>query len=76
MLKDSDFPWRQVGKPEKYLIVGIGYSIGTAVIGKMSPAICLVLYHYTKSSFVVGWFMFIISLATILAIAWSSNMIR
>ena len=63
-------------KPEKYLIVGIGYSIGTAVIGKMSPAICLGLYHYTKSSFVVGWFMFIISLATILAIAWPSNVIR
>jgi len=57
-------------KPEKYLIVGIGYSIGTAIIGKMAPAICLGLYHYTKSSFVIGWFMFIISLATLLAITW------
>jgi len=59
-----------IHKPEKYLIVGIGYSIGTAIIGKMAPAICLGLYHYTKSPFVIGWFMFIISLATILAIAW------
>jgi len=57
-------------KPEKYLIVGIGYSIGTAIIGKMAPAICLGLYHYTKSPFVIGWFMFIISLATVLAITW------
>ncbi len=57
-------------KPEKYLIVGIGYSIGTAIIGKMAPTICLGLYHYTKSPFVIGWFMFIISLATLLAIIW------
>jgi hypothetical protein len=45
----------------------------TAIIGKMAPAICLGLYHYTKSPFVIGWFMFIISLATILAIAWPYN---
>lgn len=59
--------------PEKYLIVGIGYSIGTAIIGKMTPAICLGLYHYTKSPFVIGWFMFVISLATVLVIAWPYN---
>lgn len=62
-----------IHKPEKYLIVGIGYSIGTAIIGKMTPAICLGIYHYTKSPFLIGCFIFIISLATILAIACPYN---
>ncbi len=57
-------------KTEKYLVTGIGSSIGSAAIGKMAPAICLGLYHYTNSPFVIGWFMFIISLGTIWAIAW------
>ena len=59
-----------IPKTEKYLITGIGSSIGSAIIGKMAPAICLGLYHYTNSPLVIGWFMFIISLGTIWAIAW------
>ncbi len=55
---------------EKYLITGIGNSIGSTIIGKMAPAICLGLYHYTGSSLVIGWFVLIVSLGTIWAIAW------
>ena len=59
-----------LSKTEKYLIIGIGSSIGSATIGKMTPAICLGLYHYTNSPFTIGCFMFVISLMTILAIIW------
>ena len=59
-----------IPKAEKYLITGVGSSIGAAIIGKMAPAICLGLYHHTKSPLVIGWFVFIISLGTIWAIAW------
>lgn len=53
---------------EKYFIVGIGSSIGSAVIGKMTPAICLTLYYYTKSSFTIAWFVLSVSIMTVLAI--------
>lgn len=63
--------WQEALIPsaEKYLITGIGNSLGSATIGKMSPAICLGLYHYTGSALVIGLFIFVVSLATIWAIA-------
>jgi MFS family permease len=48
----------------KYLIVGIGGSIGSATIGKMTPAICLSLYYYIGSPIIFAWFIALISIAT------------
>lgn len=53
---------------EKYLIVGISGSIGSATIGKMAPAICLTLYYYIPSPMVIGVFTMIIASATIWAL--------
>lgn len=53
---------------EKYLIVGISGSIGSATIGKMAPATCLTLYYYIPSPMVIGVFMMIIAGATIWAL--------
>lgn len=50
---------------EKYLIVGIGSSIGSAVIGKMTPVICLSLFHYYPSPIIFAWFIAIVALGTI-----------
>jgi len=58
-----------IKEKEKYLIVGIGGSIGSATIGKMTPAICLGLYHYFNSPMVLAWFMVVIAVGTIWAIA-------
>lgn len=53
---------------EKYLIVGISGSIGSATIGKMAPATCLTLYYYIPSPMVIGVFMMMIAGATIWAL--------
>ncbi len=53
---------------EKYLIVGISGSIGSATIGKMAPAICLTLYYYIPSPMVIGAFIMIIASAAIWAL--------
>ena len=53
---------------EKYLIVGISGSIGSASVGKMAPAICLTLYYYIPSPMVIGVFMMMIAGATIWAL--------
>ena len=58
-----------IKEKEKYLIVGIGGSIGSATIGKMTPAICLGLYHYFNSPMVLAWFVVVIAVGTIWAIA-------
>ena len=58
-----------IKEKEKYLIVGIGGSIGSATIGKMTPAICLGLYHYFISPMVLAWFVVVIAVGTIWAIA-------
>lgn len=44
-------PWlmNQIQGPEKYLLVGIGYSIGSEMFGRNAPVICLWLWHVT------GW---------------------
>lgn len=53
---------------EKYLITGIGNAIGTSLIGKMAPFVCLTLYHHTGSYMVAGWFILVTSCLTIWAI--------
>ncbi len=52
----------------KYFIIGIGSAIGSAIIGKMAPAICLLLYHYTKSSLSIALFVLFISVLTFFAV--------
>lgn len=58
---------------KKYFITGIGSAIGSAVIGKMAPAVCLTLYYYTKSPFVIAWFVFAISMITVFSILFTKR---
>lgn len=40
---------KQVTGAEKYIVVGMGTSIGASIIGKLSPSICLAIYYYSDS---------------------------
>lgn len=62
-----------ISTDEKYLITGIGNAIGSSIIGKMAPAICLGLYHYSNSYFAPIWLMLLVAIATIWAIMYSAN---
>lgn len=53
---------------EKYFLVGIGSSLGSAIIGKMAPSFCFALYYYSKSPFSTAWFITIVSICTTVAI--------
>jgi len=35
--------------PERYTIIGLGYSLGSELFGRSAPALCLMLWHITKS---------------------------
>jgi MFS family permease len=42
-------PWflSQIKGPERYLVMGVGYSIGSELFGRNAPTICLWLWHQT-----------------------------
>lgn len=61
---------------EKYFLVGIGSSIGSAIVGKMAPTICLLLYYYSKSAFSIAWFVTIVSICTAVAIVIGNSTLK
>ncbi|MDC0864584.1 MFS transporter [Rickettsiaceae bacterium] len=46
----------QVSGDEKYLVVGIGTSIGASIVGKLTPSICLWLYYATGSYMSISFY--------------------
>lgn len=54
----------QVKGDEKYIVVGMGTTLGASIIGKMAPAACLLLYYKTGSHMSVA-----LGLAIMFAIA-------
>jgi len=42
--------FNQFQKPDKYILVGLGESIGSSLLGKASPAICFFLFQFTHST--------------------------
>jgi MFS family permease len=64
-------PWlmNQVQGPERYLLVGIGYSIGSEIFGRNAPAICLWLWHVTGWVCAPGLYIMAISFTGLIALA-------
>lgn len=58
--------FKLVNGEEKYLIAGLGYSIGTDLLGRNLPFICLILWQYSKVLWVPSLYLALISLATTL----------
>lgn len=46
---------------EKYLVIGMGSAFGTAIIGRMTPAIGLSLYYLTNNYILVGFYIMVIT---------------
>ena len=46
---------------ERYLLVGLGYSIGEETLGRNSTAICLWLWHYFQSTIAPAIFIFFVA---------------
>ncbi|HJD58625.1 MAG TPA: MFS transporter [Rickettsia endosymbiont of Ceroptres masudai] len=53
---------------DKYMLVGIGSSIGAALIGRLTPSICLMLWHVTGSSLSIAVYIAVISMVTLWAV--------
>ncbi|MCC8406844.1 MAG: MFS transporter [Rickettsia endosymbiont of Ecitomorpha arachnoides] len=53
---------------DKYMLVGIGSSIGASLIGRLTPSICLMLWHVTGSSLSIAVYIAVISMVTLWAV--------
>ncbi|AFB21396.1 palindromic element RPE4 domain-containing protein [Rickettsia canadensis] len=53
---------------DKYMLVGIGSSIGSALIGRLVPSTCLTLWHATGSSLSIAVYITVISAITLWAV--------
>ena len=50
---------------DKYMLVGIGSSIGSSLIGRLTPSTCLMLWHITNSSISIAVYITVISLVAL-----------
>ena len=55
---------KQVLGDEKYIVVGMGTSLGACTIGKLSPSICLALYYYSNSHVSIGIYVLLLFILT------------
>ncbi|XVN42607.1 MAG: MFS transporter [Candidatus Rickettsia vulgarisii] len=53
---------------DKYLLSGIGSSIGSSIIGRFTPAICIALWHFTGISISIAIYIAAVSFITIWAL--------
>ncbi|RTK92783.1 MAG: MFS transporter [Rickettsiales bacterium] len=53
---------------DNYLIIGIGSGLGSSIIGKLSPAICLSIFHYSNNINFVAIFLMLIFLSACIII--------
>ncbi|MGI4775758.1 MAG: hypothetical protein ACRYE9_02330, partial [Janthinobacterium lividum] len=53
---------------EKYLVAGLGYSVGTDLLGRNLPFICLILWQYTEALWAPSLYLAFISLITTLVL--------
>jgi len=54
--------------PEQYLLVGMGNTLGIATLGRLTPAICLWLWHTTKMPTAPAFYLVLLILGTAYAI--------
>lgn len=52
----------------KYLLVGVGYNLGAATLGRSLPAVLLLLWHFTGSVIVPAGYLVVLSGLTLLAL--------
>lgn len=67
-------PWflSQIKGPERYLVMGVGYSIGSELFGRNAPTICLWLWYQTGSVQAPAIYMSLLCFCGIMALAFRS----
>ncbi|WPY01280.1 MFS transporter [Candidatus Trichorickettsia mobilis] len=57
-----------VNSPDQYLVVGIGNALASATVGRLTPVICLSLWHITNISLSIAFYIAVIIIGAIYVI--------
>lgn len=57
-----------IGGKERYMITGLGYAIGTEVLGRQTTTICWAIWHYTESVTAPAYYIIILSIMVVLSL--------
>lgn len=61
------FIYQQLPGPEGFLVSGMAYALGSELLGRSSPALCLFLWYYTQSIWSIIAFLTVLLGAVIVA---------
>lgn len=53
---------------ERYLVIGLSYSIGTEILGRQTTTICWSIWHFTDNSTAPAFYILFLSLAAMIAL--------
>jgi MFS family permease len=56
---------------KKYLLIGMGNALSAATIGRLTPAICLFLWHQTGWIWAPALYMFLFFILGVIAVKWA-----
>lgn len=65
--------FKMIKGEEKYLVTGLGYSIGTDLIGRNLPVICFALWYSTNELWVPSLYIAFVSLVTFIVLIWQEK---
>ncbi len=57
-----------IGGKERYLVTGLGYAIGTEILGRQTTTICWAIWHFTGSITAPAYYMVFLSVAAVVAL--------
>jgi hypothetical protein len=55
--------------PNQYLIINTGAYLGSEIFGRLTPAICMLLYNYGNNSFAPSFYIIFILILTLISIS-------
>ncbi len=62
-----------IGGKERYLVTGLGYAIGTEVLGRQTTTICWILWYQTQSIIAPAYYIVFLSIAAVVALRYGEK---
>jgi MFS family permease len=62
-----------IGGKERYLVTGLGYAIGTEILGRQTTTICWMMWYYTGSITAPAYYIVFLSIAAGIALMFHSR---
>lgn len=60
--------FKLIGGKERYLVTGLGYAIGTEILGRQTTTICWAVWHYTGSVTAPAYYIIALSIMVVISL--------